>query len=256
MSKTIQSFLGGIVFYTIFPLPKNWPLEIERIARWAPIIGLMIGGLLYIADFSLLQLNLPLLTRTAVIVGLWIVFSGGLHLDGVMDTADGLAVLDREKRLQVMQDSRSGAFAIMAAIILLLLKYSALIDLDSDRWLGLIFAPGWGRWAQVWAISHYPYLKPEGKGAFHKNNIQLPQDWLIGLIVLISLSAILATLGQWLLGIGVIFIGIITCLGTNFWFYRQLDGFTGDTYGAVVEWTESIFLCLLIILIALLKPYE
>jgi len=63
-----------------------------------------------------------------------------------MDSADGLAVQNPQRRLQVMADSATGAFGAMAAIALVLIKTAALTDLDSYRWLALMAASGWGRW--------------------------------------------------------------------------------------------------------------
>jgi adenosylcobinamide-GDP ribazoletransferase len=163
-----------------------------------------------------------------------------------MDTADGLAVQDRKRRLEVMADSATGAFGAMAAIALLLLKTAALTDIGAYRWLALMASAGWGRWGQVVAIAFYPYLKPTGKGAFHKEAIRTPQDILLGLLLLLGLSGLPLLLDKavWLslvMAVG----GCAIALLTGAWFHRQLGGHTGDTYGAVVEWTEALFLCLL-----------
>jgi adenosylcobinamide-GDP ribazoletransferase len=252
MVSFFQSFLGAIVFYTIIPLPQSWQLELKRIARWAPLIGLLLGVILCLSDFLLAYIRLPILTRTVVILGIWVVITGGLHLDGAMDTADGLGVTDVDKRLEVMQDSRTGAFGAIAAIFILLLKFSTLIELDNWRYLGLISAPVWGRWGQLWAIAFYPYLKPTGKGAFHKEQIQLPQDFGIGIVCLIALTGLEIFLQpeKWWLGIVMILSGLLISSLINFWFYRRLGGFTGDVYGAVVEWIEAIFLGLLTIFLS------
>ena len=245
--KTFQQFGGATLFYTCLPLPSNWPLDCVRIARWAPWIGLLIGAMLGGLDLILAEFQIPNLTRCALVVLAWVWITGGLHLDGVIDTADGLAVPDSDRRLEVMADSRTGAFGVMAAIALLLLKTTALTDLTNYRWLGLMLAGTWGRWAQVWAIACYPYLKPEGKGAFHKQHLQLPWDLLPGAISLIGLSIAEYFLTSW----SVPLIPITLLMGSsliwtiNTWHDRQLQGMTGDTYGAIVEWVEAFMLCFL-----------
>lgn len=242
-----SSLLGAVTFYTSIPLPTGWILEFQSIARWAPLIGLLIGGLLGIVDVGLQQLGMPILTRSALIVVCWIALTGGLHLDGVMDTADGLAVQDKPRRLEVMADSATGAFGAMAGVALLLVKTAALTDIEAYRWLALMAAAGWGRWGQVVAIALYPYLKPTGKGAFHKQAMRTPQDILLGLFLLLGLSGFPLLLDKgstWVvltLGMG----GCAIAFMTGAWFHRQLGGHTGDTYGAVVEWTEALLLCLL-----------
>lgn len=238
------SLLGAVTFYTCIPIPTNWPLEFRRIARWAPLIGLLIGGLLGIIDLGLQQLGMPILTRSALIIASWMAITGGLHLDGVMDTADGLAVPDKERRLAVMVDSATGAFGAMAAIALLLIKTAALTDIETNRSLALMAAAGWGRWGQVMAIALYPYLKPTGKGSFHRETMRQPNDLLFGFVLLLLLCSIPVVLrGMWWVGLEMSISGSAIAYLTGGWFYRQLGGHTGDTYGAVVEWTEALFLC-------------
>lgn len=244
-----SSLLGAVAFYTCIPMPASWMLEFRGIARLAPVMGLLIGGMLGIADIGLQQLGVPILTRSAVVVVCGIALTGGLHLDGVMDTADGLAVQDRQRRLDVMADSATGAFGAMAAVALLLLKTAALTDLGNYRWLVLMLSAGWGRWGQVVAIALYPYLKPMGKGAFHKEAIRPIPDTLLGLGLLVGMCSLPLWWNQgngWV-SLVMAIAGCAIALLTGFWFYRQLGGHTGDTYGAVVEWTEALFLCCLTI---------
>ena len=241
------SLVGAVTFYTCIPIPAGWALEFRAIARWAPLIGLLIGGILGIIDFGWQYLGVPVLTRSAGIVVCWIALTGGLHLDGVMDTADGLAVQDRNRRLDVMADSATGAFGAMAAIAILILKTVALSDLDSYRWLALMAACGWGRWGQQVAIARYPYLKLTGKGAFHKAAITSLRDVLPSLLLLLGLSGLQILLDR----NSVVFVLVTASAGsaiaflTGAWFNYQLGGHTGDTYGAVVEWTEALLLCVL-----------
>lgn len=249
LQRSLGQFVGAIAFYTSLPVPRTWPLEFARIARWAPLIGLIIGGCLGLADCGFQILGLPVLTRSALVVGIWILLTGGLHLDGAMDTADGLAVQDPKCRLDVMADSRTGAFGAMAAIILLILKTAALSDLNSSRILVLMAVAGWGRWGQLVAIAYYPYLKSEGKGAFHKATIQAPWDLLPGLLCLFGLSTLQIALNQtnWPFAIRIVIGGSAITLAIGAWLNYKLKGHTGDTYGAVVEWTEAILLCFLTI---------
>ena len=244
--KLLSQIIASVIFYTAIPLPDLENLDFSGVARFAPAIGLMIGGILGLFDTALTYVGIPVLTRSALVVGVWIAITGGLHLDGVMDSADGLAVGDKERRLEVMVDSATGAFGAMAAIALLLLKTTALTDIHQNRWLVLMAACGWGRWGQVLAIALYPYLKPTGKGAFHKQAIRSYFDCLPGLFVVMSLSGLAILLDK-----GLFFAFWMTLAPsaiafiTGAWFNHKLGGHTGDTYGAVVEWTEALFLCVL-----------
>lgn len=240
-----QSFLGAVTFYTLIPLPSHCLPDYERIARWAPLIGVVLGCFLGLLDRFFEGLGMPILTRSAIAVvfGLWV--TGGLHLDGAIDTADGLAVGDPKRRLEVMKESTTGAFGAIAAAVILILKIVALSDLGSDRGFFLAAAAGWGRWGQVLAIACYPYLREQGIGGFHKQGIRLPQDVLLGLLILITWCG---GVGAWLwqqMQMPLIIIGVGGAIAwvSGWWLNRRFGGHTGDTYGAIVEWTEALFLC-------------
>lgn len=243
--RLIWQMLGAIAFYTTLPLPHHWPLEFAGIARWAPVVGVGLGLGLAGVDLSLTLVGLPLWPRSALVVACWLWFTGGLHLDGAMDLADGLAVPDRDRRLAVMADSRSGAFGVMAAVLIIMLKTTALASLTQGRWLALAGVAGWGRWGQLVAIATYPYLKSTGKGAFHKTTIRSGWAALPSGVLLLGLSGGASWADPALVGLGVRLVvggGAIAVL-TGVWIQRQLGGHTGDTYGAVVEWTEALLLC-------------
>jgi len=248
----IWSKLGAaIVFYTCIPLPRSWALDFQSVAQFAPLVGLLIGSLLGLMDQLLALVGMPVLTRSALVVAVWIGMTGGLHLDGAMDTADGLAVTNPDRRLTVMSDSATGAFGAMAAVVLVVLKTVAFSDSGQWPWLVVILACGWGRWAQQIAIVRYPYLKSTGKGAFHKAAIPSIWNTLPSLMLLLGLSSVTLLLPQPALSAFPLFFSVMTTLGgmtiallVPAWFNHKLGGHTGDTYGAVVEWTEALFLVL------------
>lgn len=244
---SLYNFLASIIFYTVIPLPYINGLDFQKVAHLVPVVGLVIGGILGICDTGLNYLGVSILTRSALVVCAWIAITGGLHLDGAMDTADGLAVGNPDKRLEVMADSATGAFGAMAAIAIVLLKTAALTDIESHRWLTLMAACGWGRWGQQLAILRYPYLKPTGKGAFHKQAIRSYKDVIPTLLLLIGLSGLLWLVNSQnlIFALAMILTGSAIAFLTGAWFNHKLGGHTGDTYGAVVEWTEALFLCVL-----------
>lgn len=248
MSQKIFSTLAAAwVFYTCVPLPARWPLNFDGIAKVAPLVGILVGAILGGVDTGLALAGMPVLTRSALVVLVWLALTGGLHLDGAMDTADGLAVMEPERRLAVMADSVAGAFGVMVAIALLSLKIVALSELTGDRTLALMAAAGWGRWGQLMAIARYPYLKAEGKGAFHKASIRSSWAALPTGLLLVILGGVQGATAPdlWPRAVLMTFGGGAIALGTGAWFHHKLGGHTGDTYGAVVEWTEALLLALL-----------
>ena len=241
--NAFASWQGAVMFYTC--LPVRGPVAFQSVACWAPWVGAVIGGVMAIADYLFGALQIPPLLASALVVALGIALTGGLHLDGVMDVADGLAVPDRTRRLDVMADSRMGAFGGMAAVVLILLKVLALAAIEDYRFCVLIAVAMWGRWAQQWAIARYPYLKKEGKGAFHQATVPTVWHTLPGLLGLLGLSGSLSLVGVIPAGLIVRLSigGILFSVLTSAYFHRQLGGHTGDTYGAVVEWSEALLLC-------------
>jgi len=244
IKRFLQQITAGVAFYTCIPVPTAWTLEFRGIARIAPLIGLLIGGLLGLLDWGLHWAGMPTLTRSAIVVAAWVAVTGGLHLDGAMDSADGLAVTDPTRRLQVMVDSATGAFGAMAAVVLLLLKTAALSELPIDRAFLLMAAASWGRWGQLVAIARFPYLKPTGKGAFHKAAIQSLWEAFPTLLLLVVVSVFFWHDRPLRAAVAIVG-GLAIAILTGAWFNRKLGGQTGDTYGAIVEWTEALFLCLL-----------
>lgn len=245
MKKLIASFFGGIVFYTIIPLTDFFPLEFNKIARWLPWVGIVLGILLGLITEILTFIGFPPLTKAVLIVSLWIFLTGGLHLDGVMDTADGLAVQNPEKRLGVMRDSNSGAFAIMAGIMVIMLKIASISEINDYLFFSLIFTASYSRWGQLIAIALYPYVREEGKGKFLKENLNLPLDLIFSSLFIIPLIITqYFLLNQTLAVISLtLLMGITIPLVVGFWFKKQLGGHTGDTYGATIEWSEAFILC-------------
>lgn len=251
-----QTFRNALVFYTSLPLsPRDNDgngemLDFRGIAVYAPLVGIVIGVILGMCDWGftwlwrdrshLISPLIPLL-QSGLVVLFGLLLTGGLHLDGAMDTADGLAVTDPARRLEVMTDSSTGAYGVMAAISILFLKIAALATISDSRIWILIAASTWGRWGQLRAIAAYPYLKPEGKGKFHREDVKSWQVWLVFFLMLAVSYAIGIAAGQISLALKISGIGAIASWSVGAWLHHKLGGHTGDTYGAIVEWSEALF---------------
>lgn len=241
-----DSWGAAILFYTKLPWPASWPVNFDRIARWVPLIGLLLGIILLCGGRVLLWLGMDGSLAAALVVVAAIALTGGLHLDGVGDSADGLAVTDPARRLEVMRDSQTGAYGVMAIAVVLLLKTLAFGGLTPPPWQSwaLVTALVMGRWGQLLAIGLYPYLRAAGKGAGHRRHLQWPQDLSVGTAS--ALGGILAigyllNLG-WGSMVGGIMAAAVMTGAVGYWFAQKFGGHTGDTYGAVVEWSEVLIL--------------
>jgi adenosylcobinamide-GDP ribazoletransferase len=234
----LADLAGAWVFYSVLPLPPGLRPRFERIARFAPWVGAVIGLLEALLWQLLAWAGAGLLAQLALVIafGLWI--SGGLHLDGAMDTADGLAA-GPERCLEAMDDSRVGASGVQALVQVLLLRFGGLALLAAAAPQALVWAAVWGRLAPLLAMQTFPYLR-EGGGtaAFHRLHWR---GWGRELLPSLPLLALLSVVSPWLLG----WLGLLPALWVPWWLGHRLGGHSGDSYGACVEWTVSWSLLLM-----------
>jgi adenosylcobinamide-GDP ribazoletransferase len=240
----LRDLAGSWIFYSVLPA---WPApapRFQRIARFAPWIGAVLGGLQGLL-WWLLQGHAPALAQVCLVLaaGLWL--SGGLHMDGAMDTADGLAA--GERLLEAMADSRVGASGVQALVLVLLLRAAALAWLGPLAPLALVWAAVWGRLAPLIAMARFPYLREHGSAAFHRRHwAGLGQELRPALPLLAALALLSWSLrGPAVLPLGPALLGLLPALLVPLWLGRRLGGHSGDSYGACVEWSESLALLLM-----------
>ena len=212
------------------------PEQIGRSLLWYPLVGLLIG-LLLIGAQQLLG-DTPALLQAALILALWVALSGGLHLDGLADSADAWVggFGDRERTLTIMQDPRSGPIAVVVLVLVLLLKFVALaVLLDAGTGpnaalVALLLVPLLGRSALLALFLTTAYVRRGGLGQALADHLPRTLGWRVLLV-----SALAAVL----LGGGSGLLAILVALAL-FWLSRRLmcqriGGTTGDTAGALLE---------------------
>jgi adenosylcobinamide-GDP ribazoletransferase len=229
-------------FLTIIPFPfaKEWREgEMGRSMRWFPLVGLAIGGLLAALDraFSLI---LPAPLVALLLVTALAVVTGALHLDGVADVADGFGARGgRERFLAVMKDSSTGAIGVVGVVLVLLLKYQALLQLPTNlRLSAIIFFPAAARFAQVVLTSGALRARVDGLGATFAAGA--------GATEIAIATATTFAAGWLLLGPQGVYCAILVAAFALFsrkYFHHRLGGITGDIIGATSEVAE--ILCLL-----------
>ena len=243
-----MGFWIAIAFLTIIPMPfKKEPKEREIASSlvFFPIVALLIGLLLFLANWGLGEVFSPVVTAAFTLL-VWILISGAMHLDGLADSCDGFAGNTAEKRLEIMKDSHTGAFGVVGISLLLLVKFAAIVSLSGWEWEALVLAPVFGTWAMVLAITVFPYARKNGVGQAFKQGATIFK-LLIATIITLAAAALLA--GWW----GVVIMAI-TCLVTvlvGVFFKSRLGGLTGDTYGAIKEVSEAIVLILTPVLLSI-----
>jgi len=236
----MSSFFAALQFLTIIPGPKNLAfVDWGWAAIFFPIIGLLLGTVLVLFDFPLRLLASPGLCA-AVLVTILAFLTRALHLDGLSDTFDGLgAGGDRNRMLTVMDDSRVGAFGMIAVLLVLILKIEAIQSTDTDRWRMLLAAPILSRWAMVLLGYRSLPAKP-GLGSSFIGQLGSKHVAVATIIAIIFVAAMLRGVGIALIALTGLFTWAIKT-----YFHRRLGGITGDIFGAVSELTETFALVFL-----------
>ena len=228
-------------FLTIFRIPWKEGEDLSQVARSAalfPLVGLFIGGSLLLISLAASCIWTPL-TVAAVVVVAWIIVTGGLHLDGIADTADGLlGGKDREERLLIMQDSRIGAFGVLAILSVVILKLVFILELPQTcRIWVILLAPVGARWFQVLALAAYPAARKNGLGLFFKNRLRRREIFVaLGIALICSLFFL-----QWQ-GFVLLFGTTLILLIPASLLSSKLGGLTGDIYGTLTELYELVFI--------------
>jgi adenosylcobinamide-GDP ribazoletransferase len=245
----MRSFIIAVQFLTRIPLAPKMQMseeEVGRSMRYFPLVGLCMGAFLAVAHL-LLAAVLPLSVTDGMIVALLAALSGAIHLDGLADTADGIAGgKDREERLRIMKDPRIGAIGAVCVVLIIMLKYTSLLALSGNlKYRALLLVPMIGRWVQVLVACRADYAgRSRGVGFTFTRQATLP--------VAVCNSLLVAACAYYLFSIkGVVTVIMIlaACRVYADYFRRTLGGITGDVLGAATEVAETAALIMLLVAI-------
>lgn len=236
----MKPFFAALQFLTILPVPaflSGGEGDLKKGVPFFPLVGLFIG--LLAAGFDwLVGSFLPPFAASVLVVMLLVGISGGLHMDGLADTADGfMSARPRERILEIMRDSRTGVMATIAVVFVILLKVAVLNPISLDlQWKAVLLMPLAGRTAIVVMMTFLPYVRTGGGLAtlFNEKRSRLNALW----------AAFLVFFGCWLMGgwMGIA-AGLLPLVAAAIFMVYcdcKIGGFTGDTLGAVCEITEII----------------
>ena len=237
----MHSFLIGLQFLTRIRRVRQteWTAEdFGRSTRFFPLVGLVLG--ICYALFALLLLyavGMCALTAALLLV-LPLLLTGGLHADGFMDTADGVfSGRDRERKLEIMKDSRVGAFGVVSFVMLMFVQYALISDMHPLLLIPALFVmPVIGRFAMVLSVACFPYAREDGMG---KTFADMADRKTIVIAALITMILVLpwGGLAALALVLGTVFALLFCRLITH-----VLGGVTGDVYGAATVLTETLVL--------------
>jgi len=237
----LRPFFIAVQFLTRCPVPAQYDissLDLGRSVLYYPVVGLCIGSLLYLSQYLLSGVDAIL--QSALLLVIWVMVTGALHLDGLADSADAWlgGYGSREKTLHIMKDPQCGPMGVVVVVLVLLIKYASLVVvIEHDLPVYLIVAPFVARALIIWLFLTTAYVRADGIGAQHAMYIPRTQAKII-----VAVCAAGFALSQ---GIVVLLMIVIFAYALRHLMRVRLGGTTGDTAGALIEITEALALVML-----------
>ena len=209
-------------FLTVLPVGRPEPRPLGEAAWCFPLVGLAVGICVAIAFLAAREVGLPPVLAGFLAVGAGIALTGGLHEDGLADTADGLGVRDPQRALEVMRDPRAGAFGVLALALTVPMRALALAAAGPAA---AIAAHVLSRGAVAGAMAWTPPARSDGLAAEAG-----PTDAAVALLVAAGIGIAL--------GWQSVPAAALAAFAAAWWAARRFGGHTGDTLGAVQQATE------------------
>lgn len=253
MKDFFASWIITFSFFTILPLPAlEWTeRRLRHIPLLMPFVGLFIGGCGYLLYLLLQTTALSILTQAIIMSLIYLVLSGGLHMDGLMDMADAFfSRAGREKKLEIMKDSQVGAFGVMAFVCVILLKIACFAELSAGRGALislLLIIPVLSRIFQAIILCSFPCAKAEGLAAAFQAGTGKIALTILGLYFLLAATLAYGLAGE-LLSLLLPAVLILFFIGYYFFVKQSFGGITGDIVGGFVELAELLMLAVLVVI--------
>ena len=249
MKTMMNGILLAFQFFTVVPIQKELPLTKKTVTAmfsFLPWLG-MIMGIVMAAIFYLLQTYTgisSLLTGFILVIG-YVIWTGGLHLDGFVDMGDAyFSYRNIEKRKEILDDPRIGAFGAISLVFLVLTKIfflSELVGKQNFNWVWLMAVPFYARLGMSIYFAQTKSSKEKGLGYFFKQHLHT-SFWLIGLMfsTIVGTALLIWLNGEWLVPIVLLLVVVVASWFYKWWTIRNFHGSSGDLLGAFIEGMEAL----------------
>ena len=239
MKKLWNSFKIAFAMYSKIPMPKaDWDKENMRYIIYFTDLSVVGRALLIAWSFLAERVGAGAVLRSAVYVLIPVLVTGGIHLDGLLDTADALSSYQpRERKLEILKDSNAGAFAVITACCYFLASFGIWSELGREevRLLAGVFV--FSRSLSGLGVAAFPCAKSTGTLAMFSDAVQ-EKIVLFCLYVLLFLSAGYMCVLNPKLGTAAVTVGWLTFFGYYRMSMKQFGGITGDLAGFFLEVCE------------------
>jgi len=233
-------FWIALQFLTVLPIElKTIPTAQQngRAILFYPLVGLIIGGILFFV--VCLFAKLPVLLLAAITLTLWIWLTGGLHLDGLADTADAWVggFGDKLRTLRIMKDPSCGPIGVLSLVVICLLKFALVyVLIEQHHLLFLILVPTLGRVVPSILFLTTTYVREKGLGRSLTDHLPKTASWIITVLILL-----LPLYWKWQ-GLVAVSGFLMSLVYLRHLFIKRIGGITGDTVGAAIELSETVML--------------
>ena len=251
MLQELRLFLTAVQFFTRIPVPAwvgHCPQQLNQASRYFPLVGILVG-LLSAASLWLCAQILPLPLSVGLSMAVGILVTGAFHEDGLSDFADGLGGgFTPDKALSIMKDSRVGAYGAISLILVLLLKYQALVELCRAHSLlfvavTLIAAHSFSRLMAASLMLTQRYIRDDDSARAKPAAQQIsPASFAIALFTCLAVLVLLFAAGAPAAKLLAAVLAALLMRAYLAWrLQKRLGGYTGDCLGAVQQLTELAF---------------
>ena len=232
----IEGLLVCLQFFTRLPINRSLDYNRKSLSfalGYLPLVGILLASLAYFMGYLFSYINQEL--ASLVIVFSLVILTGGLHLDGLADTVDGFfSCRERAEVLEIMEDSRIGAFGVIGLVFTLLFKYILVKNMEGNFFYVLLLSLGNSRLVLAYVLTFKATAKDRGMGKYFKENVDRKAFYLSSLVYLIFILYLDYT---FLVPLGATF--FYSYLVSR-WAYKKIGGYTGDVYGFLIETGELV----------------
>jgi adenosylcobinamide-GDP ribazoletransferase len=254
MKQEFRIFLRALQYFTRLPVPASIGHAADQLgqtARYLPAVGLVVGGIAA-ATLWLAAHVLPVGVAVGLSLAAGILVTGAFHEDGLSDFADGLGGATKERALAIMKDAHVGAYGVIALVLVLLLKYQALLTLSGTRSpgyaaLALVAGHVLGRILAVSTMATLPYARTDATSRARPVTQPATREFAlraaaVAMPVGILALGLLIAAGARLNGlVAALAIALMVRVYLGWQFERRLGGYTGDCLGAMQQLSELGF---------------
>ncbi len=242
MARIFNELRYAFLFLTRIPVGRIRGIEAMRLAdaAWAfPVAGLVVGGLAGGVLYMAASTHLHPLACAFIALAVQALVTGALHEDGLADVADGMGAHGKKRALEIMRDSRTGAFGVLALIFIVGIKAAALASIPGPglAWGAMIAAAAFSRAVLPLAMLSLPAARVDGRSA----DAGQPQPRGVLIALGVATAALMLGLQGWVPLLSVL-VSLPAGVWLLYWAHRKLGGQTGDVLGALQQLTETAVL--------------